>query len=102
MEKLLGAPGSDGRPSILSQMPPEKARFLTGKTFFPHLISDPFLKGLRIAFTASLVMCLVAAAASWMRGAKFVYEEEVGAFGAPLRADADPGDSPEPEEWISA
>jgi hypothetical protein len=26
------------------------------------------MTGLRIAFTASLVMCLIAAAASWMRG----------------------------------
>jgi MFS family permease len=49
---------------------------ITGKTFFPHLISDPFLTGLRIAFSASMIMCLIAAAASWMRGGKYVHRDE--------------------------
>src|SRR5581483_2317165 len=40
---------------------------ITGKTFFPQLISHPFMTGLRIAFTSSLIMCLVAAWASWLR-----------------------------------
>jgi len=37
---------------------------VVGRSFFPHLISNPFMHGLRIAFTASLIMCLVAAACS--------------------------------------
>jgi MFS family permease len=45
---------------------------VTGRSFFPHLISGPFMHGLRIAFTASLVMLLIAAACSWMRGGKYV------------------------------
>jgi MFS family permease len=49
---------------------------ITGKTFFPHLISGPFMHGLRIAFTASLIMCLIAAWASWMRGTKYVHVED--------------------------
>jgi MFS family permease len=49
---------------------------ITGTTFFPHLISDPFLTGLRIAFSASMIMCLIAAAASWMRGKKYVHRDE--------------------------
>jgi MFS family permease len=93
---------------------------ITGKRFFPELISDPFMHGLRIAFTASLVMCLIAAAASWMRGSRYVHDEdgvddvapgggngeggngEVGAFGEPLDEDAAPGAAPEPEEWAPA
>jgi MFS family permease len=82
---------------------------LTGKTFFPNLISDPFLHGLRIAFTASLVMCLVAAAASWMRGGRYIHDDGVdevdegtGAFGEPLEEAAPPGDAPEAEEWTPA
>ncbi|HEX4862773.1 MAG TPA: hypothetical protein VFV02_01800, partial [Acidimicrobiales bacterium] len=43
---------------------------------FPHLITGPFLHGLRIAFTASLAMCLVAAWASWMRGARYVHDDD--------------------------
>jgi MFS family permease len=41
---------------------------LTGRTFFPHLIADPFRHGLAIAFGVSIVMLLVAAVASLMRG----------------------------------
>ncbi len=49
---------------------------ITSKAFFPHLIAHPFMVGLDIAFGASLVMCLIAAWASWMRGGKFVYDDE--------------------------
>ena len=46
-----------------------------GQQFFPHLISEPFRHGLLIAFTASIIMLLIAAAASMMRGAKFVHAD---------------------------
>jgi len=68
MEKLLGSQAAAGVNDAQWQT-------LTGKTFFPHLIADPFMQGLRIALTASLVMCLVAAWASWMRGAKYVHDD---------------------------
>ncbi len=69
MKNLLGSPQKAG----ITQ-----AQFnnITSKTFFPHLISSAFLTGLRIAFTASLIMCLLAAWASWARGGKYVYEGE--------------------------
>jgi MFS family permease len=46
-----------------------------GQAFFPNLISDPFRHGLFIAFSASIIMLLVAAGASLMRGARYVHEE---------------------------
>jgi MFS family permease len=46
-----------------------------GQEFFPHLISEPFRHGLLIAFTASIVMLLIAAAASSMRGERFVHAD---------------------------
>ncbi len=46
-----------------------------GQQFFPHLISEPFRHGLLIAFSASIIMLLLAAGASLMRGAKFVHAE---------------------------
>ena len=46
---------------------------LTGQTFFPTLISGPFRHGLMIAFSASIVMLLIAAVASLLRGSKFVH-----------------------------
>ena len=52
---------------------------VTGRSFFPHLIANPFMHGLRIAFTVSFAMCLVAALCSWLRGAKEPAREEVTA-----------------------
>jgi MFS family permease len=80
MEKLLGQPGPNGTPSVLAQLPKQNADTITGKTFFPELISDPFMEGLRIAFSVSAFMCLVAAAASALRGGKYTYDgdDDVG------------------------
>jgi MFS family permease len=46
-----------------------------GQDFFPNLISEPFRHGLLIAFSASIVMLLLAAGASLMRGGRFVHAE---------------------------
>jgi MFS family permease len=99
MEKLVPA-------DTLASLTPQQSATITGKQFFPKLISDPFIDGLRIAFTASLLMCLVAAVASWMRGKKYVHDdgdEETGAFGAPTGTGTNAADaSPIPEEWVPA
>ena len=50
----------------------------TAADFFPNLISDPFRHGLLIAFTASIVMLLLAAGASLMRGERYVHEDADG------------------------
>src|SRR5437016_5364109 len=68
MKNLLG--------SVLNTLPAARDSYITGKTFFPQLISDPFMHGLRIVFSAAVVMSLVAAAASWLRGQKYVHAEE--------------------------
>jgi EmrB/QacA subfamily drug resistance transporter len=48
---------------------------LTGRSFFPELISDAFKHGLVIAFGVSIIMLLIAAAASLMRGEKYVHAD---------------------------
>jgi hypothetical protein len=48
---------------------------LTGHSFFPHLISGPFQAGLHAAFAFAIVACLVAAAASLLRGGRYYSEE---------------------------
>ena len=48
---------------------------MTGKEFFPHLISEPFSNGLDTAFAFAIVACLVAAGASLMRGGRYTYSE---------------------------
>ncbi|MET8758455.1 MFS transporter [Lentzea sp. NPDC004782] len=52
----------------LATLPPDQAAFLTGRGFFPSLISGPFAQGLAIAFGFSIVLCLVAAVASLLCG----------------------------------
>ncbi|HEY2631805.1 MAG TPA: MFS transporter [Solirubrobacteraceae bacterium] len=49
---------------------------LTGPAFFPHLISTPFRDGLHTAFAFAIVTCLIAAAASLMRGGRYQHVEE--------------------------
>jgi EmrB/QacA subfamily drug resistance transporter len=51
---------------------------LTGHSFFPHLISGPFRTGLHAAFAFAIVACLVAAAASLMRGGRYHHADEPG------------------------
>jgi MFS family permease len=55
---------------LLHTLPAANVATLTGKTFFPNLISAPFHHGLTIVFTAAALMSLAGAAVSWMRGKK--------------------------------
>ncbi|WP_352236096.1 MFS transporter [Lentzea sp. NBRC 102530] len=48
----------------LTTLPPDQAAFLTGRGFFPSLISGPFAQGLAIAFGFAIALCLLAAFAS--------------------------------------
>jgi MFS family permease len=56
-------------PSALAHLPAARAAELTGRTFLPRLLAGPFQAGLHIAFAFSIACCLIAAAASWSRGA---------------------------------
>jgi MFS family permease len=62
-------------PAALQHLSPAQAANLTGTSFFPRLIAEPFQHGLAIVFLAALAMSLVAAAASWLRGGRYVHEE---------------------------
>jgi MFS family permease len=55
---------------------------LTGRSFFPHLISEPFRTGLHEAFLFAIVACLIAALASLMRGGKYEHLEPAPGLGA--------------------
>ena len=73
-------------PAALERLRPAEAANLTGTSFFPRLIAEPFQHGLAIVFLAALVMSLVAAAASWLRGGRYVHEElEAAGVGAAAR-----------------
>jgi EmrB/QacA subfamily drug resistance transporter len=97
MKSLLGP--------TLAKLSPAHQAVLTGHGFFSHLIAGPFHDGLTIVFTFALVMCLVAAAASWMRGSAAAAarasqaaraSEAAGAAGAGAKPE------PEPAEEVGA
>jgi hypothetical protein len=60
---------------VLARLPAHDAAAINGRGFFPHLIAPPFHSGLREAFAFAIAACLVAAAASWSRGAHVVGRE---------------------------
>ncbi|HKT03012.1 MAG TPA: MFS transporter [Rugosimonospora sp.] len=59
---LLGATG------VLGTLPASSVRALTGKEFFPQLVSGPFHHGLITVFSVAAAMALVGALASALRG----------------------------------
>ncbi len=63
--------------SALSSLPAGDRTTLTGREFFPDLISQPFHHGLVIVFAAAVAMSLIGAAASMLRGARYVHSEVV-------------------------
>ncbi len=73
----------------LAKLPASHAAYLTGRSFFPALISPAFSNGLSIAFDFTIAACLIAAIASLMRGRRYVHEEH-GA-GAGEQPAAEPG-----------
>jgi MFS family permease len=70
VQQLLGS-------DVLDKLTPDEVSTLTGKVFFPHLISGAFSHGLAIVFVAAAVMSLAAAVISAMGGARYVHEEAV-------------------------
>ncbi|HEY1689794.1 MAG TPA: MFS transporter [Solirubrobacteraceae bacterium] len=60
---------------VLSTLPHSQAATLTGRRFFPHLITGPFSSALTTAFTFAAIACFVAAIASLLRGGKYHHVE---------------------------
>ncbi|MGX1668991.1 MFS transporter [Streptomyces sp. NPDC055400] len=62
-------------PHVLAQLPPGHAHYLTGRGFFPELISQPFADGLSVAFGFAIAACVVAAIASLLRGGRYIHDD---------------------------
>ncbi len=69
IQQLLG-------PHVVAALSVHNRMVLTGRSFFPHLISAPFRDGLHEAFAFAIVACLLAALASLMRGGHYHHAEE--------------------------
>ncbi len=67
---------------VLAQLSAQHQAVLTGRSFFPQLISAPFRTGLHTALAFAIVACFVAAAASAMRGGVYRHGEEAAPAGA--------------------
>ena len=68
-------------PHVLASLSAGNQATLTGRSFFPNLISAPFRSGLHEAFVFAIVACLIAAAASLMRGGKYHHSEQASRNG---------------------
>ena len=82
-------------PHVLHGLPPADVHALTGRIFFPQLISAPFHSALVYAFAFAIGACLVAAFASLLRGGKYVHDEATSPTGAPTGIEPVEPDAPE-------
>jgi EmrB/QacA subfamily drug resistance transporter len=77
MQSLL--PGA-----VLQKLPAAAQNTLLGHSFFPNLISSPFMDGMRLAFYMAAAVCVIAAVASTIRGKRVQPREEIVDAGADL------------------
>jgi EmrB/QacA subfamily drug resistance transporter len=73
IQSVLGPTG------VLDKLPASDVAALTGKEFFPQLISGPFHEGLIVVFSVAAAMSLIGAIASLNRGKRYVHDEIQGA-----------------------
>jgi len=75
-------------PHVLGALSAHDQAVLTGHSFFPALIAGPFRDGLHAAFAFAIVACLIAAAASLMRGGHARADEQLAPATLPETARA--------------
>ncbi|MBN9757486.1 putative drug transport protein [Pseudonocardia sp. Ae406_Ps2] len=73
-------------PQVLGALTPTQSAYLTGRQFFPQLISGPFADGLTLALGFAAVACLVAAVASALRGGKYHHVDDEADVAVPVPA----------------
>jgi MFS family permease len=67
IKELLGPTGA------LQHLPAHQAAYITGRSFFPSLIEQPFAGGLHLAFTFAAIATLVAIIVSAVRPTRYLY-----------------------------
>jgi MFS family permease len=70
IKQLLGPTGA------LQQLPAHQAAYITGRSFFPKLIEEPFAGGLHLAFTFAFFATAIAIFASAARGRAYFHVAE--------------------------
>jgi MFS family permease len=95
IEHLIGA-------HTLASLPAVSHAALTGRSFFPHLISGAFEAGLHEAFEFAIIACLIAAVCSLMRGGRYEHVEELPARPSANGAKAGGPQVPDPGAGVLA
>jgi MFS family permease len=88
IKQLLGPTGA------LQHLPVKEVAYITGRSFFPQLIEEPFASGLHLAFTFAAGATVIAIVASALRGKRYVYA-------APGQVDAEAPVDPLVGEMVS-
>ena len=70
IKELLGPTGA------LNHLSPHELAYITGRSFFPKLIEEPFASGLHLAFTFAAIATVVAIVASAFRGRPYAHATE--------------------------
>ena len=70
IKELLGPTGA------LQHLSASQAAYVTGRSFFPHLIEQPFADGMHLAFTFAAIATGIAVVASAMRGKRYFHGGE--------------------------
>jgi len=70
VQQLLGPTGA------LSHLSPAQLTYITGRSFFPQLIEQPFSTGLHLAFTFAAIATAIAVVFSALRGKRYLHAPE--------------------------
>ena len=70
IQELLGPTGA------LQHMPAHQVAYITGRSFFPQLIEQPFAHGMHLAFTFAAITTGIAVIASALRPKRYLHVEE--------------------------
>jgi hypothetical protein len=67
IQELLGPTGA------LQHLPPRQVAYITGRSFFPKLIEQPFASGMHLAFSFAAGATAIAVVASAARGRRYLH-----------------------------
>jgi MFS family permease len=70
VKELLGPTGA------LNHLSASQAAYVTGRSFFPKLIEEPFSQGLHLAFDFAAGATLIAVVASALRGKRYIHKAQ--------------------------
>jgi hypothetical protein len=70
IKELLGPTGA------LNHLPARQVAYITGRSFFPKLIEQPFASGLHLAFSFAAGATVIAIVASAARGRRYMHAPE--------------------------